>query len=534
MRVKSSCRLLLSLIVLVVGVVPRTFAQAERPKIKPAVGADADIARAMESLMAAAGQADADPTRPVYHYRPPSGWISDPDGPIHHQGYYHTFYIHNPYGSKGWPHARNHWGHARSRDLVFWEHLPIALAPLSDREHRCNSGCLALDGNGRPVIFYTHVPLGKKPNEQWAAVGDDDLITWKRVPENPILSLETHGGPTFAKSWRDPFIFETEGRTFMVLTAKRDGKAVVPIYEAADSDLLDWKYRGILYDVPPTMSRSLECPNFFRLESKWVLIGSALGKNHSVRYLVGSLDMKTPRFSPETEGMVDHLDNFLYATNVFDDDRGRCVLLGRVKHFQQEKAWNGCLALPRILSLDSKDRLLQQPVPELNQLRQRHVRVGPLSLDSNSHVLKRASGDTLEILATFEPGSAKAFGLNLRCSADGKRGVLVRYDRRAFSFGEHVQGRLVPCRHHGDRPDAPGGELPFPLPNANDPVALRIFLDKSVMEVFVNGGQACATRVIYPGENDLGIELFAEEGNVTVRSVDIWTMQSIWSPPPTK
>ncbi len=496
------------------------------------VPADADpsVARAMRALEAGAKLAKADPTRPTYHYRPPSGWISDPNGPIYHKDFYHTFYIHNPFGSHGWPRSRNHWGHARSRDLVFWEHLPVALAPLFDREHRCNSGCLAIDGEGRPLIFYTHVPLNnKKPNEQWAAAGDDDLITWQRVSENPIFSLKTHGGPRFSKSWRDPFIFKTGGRTFMIVTANLDGQAVLPVYEAEDADLLRWKYLGLLYRVPKSLTHSLECPNFFKLGQRWVLIGSPQTSPCAVRYFVGSLDMKTIQFKPETQGLVDHLDNFLYATNIIHDDRGRCVLLARVKHFKTKgRAWNGCLALPRLLSLDAQGRLIQKPVPELKKLRAEHFSVEPFELESTTRVIDEVEGDALEILVNFKPGDAKAFGLNLRRSKDGKRGVLVRYDGRKLTFGEHIEGKLVACGHHGDRPNASGGVLPFKLSGKDGTVTLRIFLDKSVMEVFVADGRAAATRVIYPREEDLGIELFAVGGSATAQSLDIWKMKSIW------
>ncbi|MEA1951267.1 MAG: glycoside hydrolase family 32 protein, partial [Planctomycetota bacterium] len=432
----------------------------------PCLAADADerIERAMRALETGAESAKADPTRPTYHYRPPSGWISDPDGPIYHKGFYHTFYIHNPFGPQGWPRSRNHWGHACSRDLVLWEHLPVALAPLFDREHRCNSGCLAIDGRGRPLIFYTHVPLNNGPNEQWAAVGDDDLITWKRVPENPILSLKTHGGPRLSKHWRDPFIFKTDGRTFMILTANLGGNAVAPIYEATNTSLLDWKYRGIMFKIPKNISTHFECPNFVKLGQKWVLIGSGLDKSYAIRYFTGTFDAKTLRFTPEIQGLVDHLDNFLYATNIIHDDRGRCVMLARVKHFKTKgRAWNGCLALPRLLSIDTQGRLIQKPMPELKKLRQEHFSAEPFELKSTTRVIDEVEGDSLEILVTFKPGDAKAFGLNLRRSRDGKRGVLVRYDGRKFTFGEHIEGKLVACVQHGDRSKVPGGVLPFNL-----------------------------------------------------------------------
>ena len=490
--------------------------------------ANREIARAMDGMKARIAKAAADRTRPVYHYRPPARWISDPNGCTYYKGFYHAFYIFNPHG--GWGGARSFWGHARSKDLVYWEHLPIALAPSMDREHRCNSGCLALDGKGRPMIFYTSVPLGGKPNEQWAVFGDDDLVTWKKYPGNPILGFQAHGEPRFGTHWRDPFVFRENGRTFMVIGAHLGNEAVVPVYEAEDTDLLRWKYRGLLYRVPKSLTHSLERPNFFKLGQKWVLIGSPQTRPYAVTYFSGSLDLKTLRFTPERQGLVDHLDNFIYATDVFQDDQGRCILMARIKHFrpESETGWDGCLALPRILSLDTDGRLLRKPLPELRKLRGQHFALPVIKLNNQARVLENVKGDTLEILITFEPGNARAFGLNVRRSDDGAKAVTIRYDGQGFTLGLVDKGVLVPCRHHHDHPEVPGGRLPFKLTGKGESLTLRIFLDKSVMEVFVGDGRAVATRVIYPGEENLGIELFADGGSATVQSLDIWKMQSIW------
>ena len=176
------------------------------------------IEEAMQSVANATAKAATDPTRPVYHFHPPANWMNDPNGTIYHNGWYHLFYQHNPYGDE-WGHM--HWGHARSADLVKWEHLPIALWPsLETGEEHVFSGCAAVNSDGTPLLIYTSVKSGdhdnRIPNEQWAAIGDADWITWQKHPENPILSLETHGGPTFEKDWRDPFIFTEAGRTFLV------------------------------------------------------------------------------------------------------------------------------------------------------------------------------------------------------------------------------------------------------------------------------------------------------------------------------
>ena len=108
--------------------------------------ANPHIIKAMRSVAAGAARAQADPARPIYHFLPPAYWMNDPNGPIYHDGWFHLFYQHNPYGDE-WGHM--HWGHARSRDLVRWEQLPIALAPsYEEGEEHVLSGCVALNGQG--------------------------------------------------------------------------------------------------------------------------------------------------------------------------------------------------------------------------------------------------------------------------------------------------------------------------------------------------------------------------------------------------
>ena len=160
--------------------------------------ANPGITRAMEAVRAAIPKARKDPTRPVYHFRPPAQWMNDICGAIHHKGMYHIFYQLNPFGADMWGVRGSCWGHARSRDLVRWEHLPVAIVPSSDRgEMRCNSGCVTVDGRGIPMIFYTYVPekRGTK-REQWAAVArDEELVAWQKVEGNPLMAPGKNGVP---------------------------------------------------------------------------------------------------------------------------------------------------------------------------------------------------------------------------------------------------------------------------------------------------------------------------------------------------
>jgi len=473
--------------------------------------ANPTIARAMQSVAAATARAEADPSRPIYHFRPPALWMNDPNGTIYHNGYYHLFYQHNPYGDD-WGHM--HWGHARSKDLVYWEHLPIALWPSEERgEGHCFSGCAWISGQGQPMLFYTKVSPGdhdkRLDNEQWAAIGDADWLVWQKHPANPILSLENHGGPKFGGEWRDPFIFQEGDRTFMVLAGNVEEKAMVALYEAEDTELVRWRYRGILAQKPTSEVRYFECPNFFSLGDRWILLYSPYAP---VRYMTGSFDVETLSFSPEQEGVLDpgfgnDVPNF-YATNILFDDQGRCILLGWVRGFTPGRGWNGCLALPRILSIGPDGRPRQEPVPELQRLRGRQMQLPELTLNNSRQLLADIQSNSLELQVVIEPDDAKTVGLTIGHSQAGQQGVAIRYD------GQNLEVAGVP--------------VPFKLSETEKALKLHLFLDRSVLEVFANDGRVCVTRVIDPPAQDSSIELFATGGRARFKSIEAWEMNSIW------
>lgn len=467
------------------------------------------IEQAMRSVAAAVAEAAADPQRPVYHFHPPAQWMNDPNGTIFHNGYYHLFYQHNPYGDE-WGHM--HWGHARSTDLVHWEHLPIALWPsLEAGEEHCFSGCAAVDGDGRPLLLYTKVAPRTEDDpltaEQWAAQGSADWITWEKHPANPILSLENHGGPPFEPSWRDPYIFQEAGRSFLVLGGTFGETAGIALYEATDASLTQWTYCKLLYALPQSELPFLECPNFFKVDETWVLLHSPYTNVH---YLTGDFELYSLTFTPQQSGVLDHGQSdvpHFYATNtLYDhDDEGheRAILLGWVRGFRSGHGWNGCLALPRLLTVDEDGQPRQKPIPELRQLRGQHAQYQNIELQDTPVTLEKIVGDTLELQAQLQLGKSQAVGLRVRRSVDGTRSVAIRWDGSTLTVGEN--------------------SVPLSLP-PSEALTLHIFLDKSVLEVFADHGRVCITQVHYSPVEDLFVEAFAEGGIAHLAQCDAWEL----------
>ncbi len=319
------------------------------------------LARATAAVQAAAPRAEADSARPIFHVTAPAQWINDPNGLIFYKGFYHLFYQLHPFSDASGP---KYWGHVRSRDLAKWEHLPIALAPSGDAgESEIWSGCCTINDLGQPMAFYTSIGQGKSAfdhADQWAAIGDDDLIHWQKSPANPALSDVTNDGKKIY-DWRDPFVFRDGKKTFMVLggslNESKGGQAVVNIYEAENAGLTKWKYHGVMFQLPDADARTAECPNFFKLGDEWVLFVSPYGK---VQYFVGDFDSKTCRFHPRTRGILDYGSSF-YAPNTMLVPDGRRLVWGWINGFPDGRGWNGCLSVPRLLSFSSDGQLRQNP-----------------------------------------------------------------------------------------------------------------------------------------------------------------------------
>jgi beta-fructofuranosidase len=458
-------------------------------------------------MEAATARAQSDPTHPVFHIAPPAQWVNDPNGPIFYKGFYHLFYQLYPFSEASGP---RFWGHVRSRDLVKWEHQPIALCPSSELgESEVWSGCCTLNGRGDPMIFYTSIAPGKSAMdhaEQWAATSQDDLVHWQKSPANPVLSEALHGNKKIY-DWRDPFVFHDGRKTFLVtggnLNQARGGQAVVNIYEAQNPDLTAWTYRGVLFQHPDPEVRTAECPNFFRLRDHWVLLVSPYGQ---VQYFIGDFDPATCRFQPHKRGLLDCGPNF-YAPNTMQVPDGRRLVWGWVNGFPGGHGWNGCLSLPRQLSLSKDGQLLQEPAPQLTKLRGARLQWRNLSLTGNDEILSLPGTNTLEIAARFDLQSAKALALEFRSSAKDAQPIRLRLNGSEIALMET--------------------KAPLPLAKNAKELRLRIFIDRSVVEVFANE-TACITKTLPPLAANPTLAIHAENGNARARSIEAWPMKTIW------
>jgi beta-fructofuranosidase len=474
------------------------------PLFSSAESAEEALARAAAAVQAATARAQADPAHPLFHVASPAQWMNDPNGPIFYKGYYHLFYQLHPFSDRD---GQKHWGHVRSHDLVKWEHLPIALAPSGDQgEEAIWSGSCTINGLGQPMIFYTSIAQGKSAfdhAEQWAATSDDDLIHWQKSPANPVLSEALHGGRK-VYDWRDPFVFHEGKKTFLVagghLATK--GQAAVNIYEAQNPALTRWTYRGVLFQVPD--APTAECPNFFKLGNHWVLFVSPYGK---VQYFIGDFNPDTCRFSPQSRGLLDYGPNF-YAPNTMLLADGRRLVWGWVNGFSSGRGWNGCLSLPRELSISVDGTLQQIPAPQLKKLRGKALVRHWLECDSAQKELPLPETNAFEMEADVNPGNAKPVEMKLQRNANDPNPVRVHFDGTQLT----VMDAKIPWRSSPSAPD----------------LKLHIFVDRSVLEVFVNN-TVSMTKTIPTFQPSGTLTVRSEAGAATFKTIRFWPMYSVWN-----
>lgn len=457
-----------------------------------------------------------------YHLMPPTGWMNDPNGLIFYQGEYHAFYQHYPLGP--WP-GPMHWGHAKSKDLVHWEHLPIALAPSTQYDngdhpvHGVWSGS-AVDNDGELTLIFTAHNEGNTPVEVQCIARSRNGIDFEKG-EKPVI-----GGPPDDEcfGFRDPKAWRHGGKWYLVLGYGREGRGKALLYTS--KGLNDWTYVGPAAESDGTLGDMWECPDLFRLgpaADDYVLIFSPMNiAPVKTLYLSGKFDYASGRLTTKQKDRIDYGFDF-YAPQTFEDDKGRRIMFGWMNIWgaempEKEDGWMGAFTIPRELELAPDGTLRYHPVAELRELRGEHAAVSRTRLAAGTErELDGVESRSAEVIAVFQPEASgdATFGLRVRCSADGGQYTEISYST--------AEGILRMNRDHAGA--GAGGVSEVSLaPMADGRVKLHLFLDTSSVELFANDGVKTITNRIYPDTASVGIKLFAEQGDVLLESLDVWQL----------
>lgn len=464
-----------------------------------------------------------DPLRPAFHLTPPAGCMGDPNGGIFYHNQYHIFYGLNPFsgGYGGW-----FWAHAKSNDLLHWEHSEPTLTPAFDLGLSSVGSGSTIIGKHGPLAFNS---VGQNGSMKfWRAEFNDDLSEWSYEGKNPILTLDHPGLPHFDTFWRDPFVFEAEGRTFLIACADlfEENYVPVPLFEAKNADLTDWEYKGILFTYPKHKLRNLEVPELRPLGDKWILMASSDAPRDRVYYFVGDFDLDSLTFKADSEGILDYSGHY-YAQETILNDSGELFVMAWVPGWDRPwlpyereedatnfpRPWNGCFAIPRHLSLNKEGVLIQRPVDSMKELRMEQQTLGYRELRSYNSttavdVLEEIRGNQLELQLEMELGAASFCGLNLLCDENGESGLSITWS--------------------GDMINIDGVKVPMPGWTPDDPLKLQVFIDKQVVEVFINDGRYTVSRLLKESHiKGDRIALTRLGGHAALTSLKAWKLKTI-------
>ncbi len=502
-----------------------------------------------------AGPAYTEPHRPQFHFTPPSMWMNDPNGLVYYDGEYHLFYQYYPADTVWGP---MHWGHAVSRDLVHWEHLPIALAP--DARGYIFSGSAVVDWHnssgfgqdGKPplVAIYTyHDPVRGKAGtndheSQGLAYSNDRGRTWTKYDGNPVLpNAGRH------KDFRDPRVFwhEPSQRWIMALSVFDH------VQFHGSKDLKHWQPLGTFGQGKGAHGGTWECPDLFPLrvdgsgETRWVLIvnlnpGGPQGGS-GTQYFVGDFDGRTFTLDRSFERSLQRdgpawldwgRDNYAGVTwsDVPPED-GRRLYIGWMSNWDYAQQvpthpWRSAMTVPRdlqLLKMADGFRLQSRPVRELERLRTATVTLPPRTFRGMADLRDEIDFPitTSEVLLEFDLGrtTARSFGVTL--SNDVGEVYRLGFDRASGRFTSD-RTRSGPAafsdkflRVHG-----------APRAAASDRLQMRILFDVASAELFADDGTTVLTDVFFPSTVFTRMALHADGGEAVLTRGEVHRLGSIW------
>ncbi len=471
-----------------------------------------------------------DAQRPVYHFMAPQNWINDPNGLIQWKGVYHLFYQHNPYAADWGP---MYWGHATSRDLIHWEHKPVAMAPTpgGPDEDGCWSGC-AVNFNGTPYILYS----GNRKDENGRfqqrcciARSDDDLETLVKYEHNPVISDLPQGYEIL--DFRDHCVwFDGSCWNQLIGAGIKDQGGAVFLYQS--TDLFHWSFTGPILVGSSKPEDALwsgtvwECPDLIPLGDRHLLVVSVIapGQTGYTGCFLGKF--QDGKFTPESFRKLDLGDRGFYAPQSFANEAGERIQIGwipdaRANEANQEAGWAGLLTLPRLLTLRPDGRVGVMPHPAVQGLRGKEIRMGAPSLTSETQVLP-IQGRALELHAVFSASSdARSYGLKVFSAPDGSEETILAFDPRQKTL--RVLRELSSLDPRSETGPA-GGVIDL---SDGEDLDLRIFLDQSALEIYINGRETLTCRAYPTQPASVGVSLFAEDGSVHLKELTAWEIKSI-------
>ena len=464
-----------------------------------------------------------DSEQPRFHVTGGIGWINDPNGFAPYKGEYHLFFQYYPYDTKWGP---MHWGHVKTSDFIRWERLPAALAPDTDYDRNgCFSGSSVELPDGRQLLMYTGVRNIRRRNgkidsfqTQCIAVGDG--VDYDKYEANPVIDASTLPEGASVHDFRDPKIWREDGKFYAVIGNRpEDGSGSILLYESEDA--IHWQFVSVLAACHNQYGRMWECPDFFPLDGKHVLlvspqemaaIGLEFHPGNANVALIGKFDRKTNHLLREYVQAIDYGLDF-YAPQTLLTEDGRRVMIAWMQNWEtstckvEELRFFGQMSLPRELSVRN-GRLCQNPVRELEQYRGVLIDYHNVLINGETS-LRGISGRYLDMTVTLRPGNESSMykWFRLYVAKDGEHFTFIRFRPET--------GTIKVDRTHSGFPHDIVNIREFPVNVKNGTLKLRVIMDRYSLELFVNDGEQAASFVLYTPIGAGSIS-FSSDGSVLV------------------
>jgi len=482
------------------------------------------------------GKMAGDPHRPAYHFVSPESKMNDPNGLCFWQGRWHLFY-------QGYPpeDPRQHWGHAVSDDLVHWRDLPYAIYPAPER--CCFSGSAFVEDD-RVIAMYH----GTRVGNMVAVSSDPLLLNWEKVTGEAVIPSPDPDGDPPPYTVFDPCIWKKDGLYYSLSAGRQntgpDGRPVRADFLFRSEDLATWEYLHpfVEGDRFTLVGDDGACPYFWPIGDRHMLL--FFSHMSSGQYLLGDYDVERDKLVATSHGKFNFgavAPGGVHAPSATPDGTGGLIVIFNMNRGRPTEGWNQIMTLPRRLTLVGRDDLAVEPAGNVESLRGDHQHVDAMTLPANREVvLDDITGGAMEIEVEIDTQESPMVELNVLRSPEKEEFTrIVFFRERGYANRGHRDGPrysllTINSSYSSTLPDV-ASRAPETASVAVEPdenLKLRVFVDRSVVEVFVNGKQCVAVRV-YPGREDsVGVSLRAQGRDAELKFLDAWQMKNIYEQTP--
>jgi beta-fructofuranosidase len=465
-------------------------------------------------------------TRPRYHLLPAANWTNETHGLIFYQGLYHVF---NQKNGANLFLGQINWGHYTSPDLLSWtEQKPVLTPEPGYDENGIWSGCIVKDDQGKPVIFYS-AGGANGINVSAAMPMDKRLLQWQKFAGNPVIKANPK---EFARNdFHDPIVWKENGAWYMGVGfgLKENGLEAGTILLYKSVDLKKWQYLHPLFTGDPANDDSgvfWEMPLFMKIDGKYVLLVNKVpvrGKPAVAMYWTGNfVGEKFVPDAPQPKRL--EVINRLLSPSVALDAAGRITAIAIIPDETSaretyNRGWTHLYSIPRVWNLE-KGKIMQRPHPALVKLRAARTVLAARQVNPSNNMLISKGQQQVEIELELTPGSAQQFGLVIGKNTSGSELTRIYFDvekeQLVIDQTKSSLRKYVPLQvRTGKYPITPG-----------KPLTLRLFIDGSVVEGFINDQDAFTTRLFPSSGNSNQVELYSTGGTVSLTKGVTWQLKS--------